>query len=113
MKKPYYYKKRKKTANQKKGGLGIGIFDYKDPQLLSKFIDATGQIKNRVANGSTAKEQRRLSQAIKRARQMGFLPYQIVEQKVFLKKVEPPKPETSETPPSPEKVSSIDKHDDE
>jgi len=103
MKKPYYYKKRKKTANQKKGGLGISVFDYKDPQLLSKFIDSTGQIKNRVANASTAKEQRRLSKAIKRARQMGLLPYQIVEQKIFLKKLEnsksaPPHSENPETP---------------
>ncbi|MCE8159138.1 MAG: 30S ribosomal protein S18 [Candidatus Moeniiplasma glomeromycotorum] len=111
MKKPYYAKKRKKTLHQKKGGLGIGIFDYKDPQLLSKFIGFQGEIKNRVANGSTAKEQRRLSKAIKRARQMGILPYQIVEQKVFLKKPETPKTEASETPLSPEKEESNESHD--
>ena len=104
MNKPYYHKKRKKTAHQKKGGLGISIFDYKNPQLLRKFIDSTGQIKNRVANGSTAKEQRRLSKAIKRARQMGLLPYQIVEQKIILKKLpesqKTTKPENSATSPS-------------
>ena len=93
MKKPYYFYKKKGKARPKKGGLGISIFDYKDAHLLQKFIGSQGQIKNRVLNGTTAKEQRRLSTAIKRARQMGRLPYQIVEQKVFLKKTE-----KSETP---------------
>jgi small subunit ribosomal protein S18 len=95
MKQTYYSKKRKKIARRKKSGLGISVFDYKDPQLLRKFIDSTGQIKHRLMNGSTAKEQRRLSRAIKRARQMGLLPYQIVEQKVIWKRPEGPKPETS------------------
>jgi small subunit ribosomal protein S18 len=110
MKKPYYHKKRKKTFNQKKGGLGISVFDYKDSQLLRKFIDSTGQIKNRVANASTAKEQRRLSKAIKRARQMGLLPYQIVEQKIFLKKLESPKSVTfhSENPETPPNKKELD-----
>src|SRR4051812_1941531 len=93
MKQPYYSKKRKQTDHQKKGGLGISIFDYKDPQLLRRFIGSQGQIKNRIANSTTAKEQRRLSKAIKRARQMGLMPYQIVEQKIHLKK-----PQTQEKP---------------
>jgi small subunit ribosomal protein S18 len=86
MKKPYYFYKKKR--GKKKVGLGISIFDYKDHELLLRFIDSQGQIKNRVFNGTTAKEQRRLSKAIERARQMGLLPYQIVEQKVNLKKTE-------------------------
>ncbi|MCE8163047.1 MAG: 30S ribosomal protein S18 [Candidatus Moeniiplasma glomeromycotorum] len=83
MKKPYYYKRKR---GKKKTGLGISIFDYKNPELLLRFMDSRGQIKNRVLNGTTAKEQRRLSKAIKRSRQMGLSPIQIVEQKVNLKR---------------------------
>ena len=90
-----YYKKRRKVA---KDGLGISIFDYKDPQLLRRFIGSQGQIKNRVLNGTTAKEQRRLSKSIKRARQMGLLPYQIVDQVLPMKKPTT-SPEPSENNP--------------
>lgn len=97
MEKPYYSKKKKKPA-KKQGGLGISIFDYKDPQFLRRFIDSQGQIKNRIANQATAKEQRRLSKAIKRARQIGLLPYQIIEQTLRIKKPEIPQnnPKNSE-----------------
>ena len=49
--------------------------DYKDEELLRKFIDQHARILPRRRTGLTAKKQRELSRAIKRARFMGILPY--------------------------------------
>ncbi|MEQ8978924.1 MAG: 30S ribosomal protein S18 [Deltaproteobacteria bacterium] len=49
--------------------------DWRDPQLLSRFITERGKIVPRRVSGVTAKNQRRLAKAIKRARQMALLPY--------------------------------------
>ncbi|KLL02496.1 MAG: 30S ribosomal protein S18 [Mycoplasmataceae bacterium RC_NB112A] len=96
MKKPYYQTNKKR--GKKKKGLGISIFDYKNPELLLRFMDHQGKIKNRVLNGTTAKEQRRLTKAIKRSRQMGLTPIQIVEQKIIFKKLETTEKVKTETP---------------
>ncbi len=56
----------------------ITYIDYKDVELLSKFISANGKILPRRVTGTSAKYQRQLAVAIKRARQMALLPY-IVE----------------------------------
>jgi len=55
----------------------IKTIDYKDVELLSKFISANGKIIPRRVTGTKANYQRMLATAIKRARQMALLPYVI------------------------------------
>ena len=66
-------KKRKKvcyfTSNN------ITRIDYKDTDLLKKFISERGKILPRRVTGTSAKWQRRLTIAIKRARIMALLPF--------------------------------------
>ena len=50
-------------------------FDYKDPQQLRHFITDRGKITPRRINGLNAKQQRDLTRAIKRARNIALLPY--------------------------------------
>ena len=53
----------------------IEYIDYKDTELLKRFISARGKILPRRVSGTSAKNQRRLTIAIKRARIMGLLPF--------------------------------------
>lgn len=50
-------------------------FDYKDPQRLRQYITDRGKIIPRRVSGLTAKEQRELTTAIKRARNLALIPY--------------------------------------
>jgi small subunit ribosomal protein S18 len=52
-------------------------FDYKDPQQLRYFLTDRGKISPRRISGLTAKQQRALTSAIKRARNLGLLPYTV------------------------------------
>lgn len=49
--------------------------DYKDVDLLKKFLTEGGKILPRRLTGLNAKQQRRLTLAIKRARHLALLPY--------------------------------------
>ena len=49
--------------------------DYKDTELLKKFLNPHGRIVSRKRSGLTAKNQRKITKAIKQARFMGLLPY--------------------------------------
>ena len=51
--------------------------DYKDVRLLQRFISERGKIVPSRITAVSAKKQRELAQAIKRARFLGFLPYVI------------------------------------
>ncbi len=53
----------------------IDYIDYKDVDLLKRFISERGKILPRRVTGSSAKNQRKLTVAIKRARVMGLLPF--------------------------------------
>ena len=53
----------------------ITYIDYKDVELLKKFISPNGKIIPRRVTGTKAKYQRELAVAIKRARQKALLPY--------------------------------------
>ncbi len=53
----------------------ITKIDYKDTDLLKKFISERGKILPRRVTGTSAKYQRMLTTAIKRARQVALLPY--------------------------------------
>jgi small subunit ribosomal protein S18 len=51
--------------------------DYKDVRLLQRFISERGKIVPSRITAVSAKKQRELAQAIKRARYLGLLPYVI------------------------------------
>lgn len=55
------------------------ILDYKDQNLLENFITERAKIVSSRISGCCAFHQRRLSLAIKRARQIAILPYTISE----------------------------------
>ena len=53
----------------------IKHIDYKDIELLKRFITPNARIQSRHRTDVTSKNQRKLALAIKRARFMGLLPY--------------------------------------
>ncbi|GAE26218.1 MULTISPECIES: 30S ribosomal protein S18 [Bacillaceae] len=53
----------------------ITKIDYKDTDLLKRFISERGKILPRRVTGTSAKYQRQLTIAIKRSRQIALLPY--------------------------------------
>ena len=53
----------------------IDYIDYKDTDLLKRFISERGKILPRRVTGTSAKNQRSLTIAIKRSRIMGLLPF--------------------------------------
>ena len=53
----------------------IEVVDYKDTELLKRFISERGKILPRRVTGTSAKNQRKVVNAIKRARVMALLPF--------------------------------------
>jgi small subunit ribosomal protein S18 len=53
----------------------IENIDYKNIELLSRFVTGRGKILPSRITGLCAKDQRELSRAVKRARYMALLPY--------------------------------------
>lgn len=53
----------------------IKYIDYKDVDIMKKFMNPHGRIINRKRTGVSAKHQRQLATAVKRARFIGLLPY--------------------------------------
>ncbi len=53
----------------------IDYVDYKDVDLLKRFISERGKILPRRVTGTSAKNQRKVAKAVKRARIMGLLPF--------------------------------------
>jgi small subunit ribosomal protein S18 len=54
---------------------GVTHIDYKDTDLLRKFISDRGKIRSRRVTGVTVQQQKQLARAIKNAREMALLPY--------------------------------------
>lgn len=54
---------------------GITSVDYKDVDLLRKFISDRGKIRSRRVTRVTVRQQRQLAKAVKNAREMALLPY--------------------------------------
>ena len=54
---------------------GIKYVDYKDPEFLKKFLNEQGKILPRRITGTSLKFQRKVAQAVKRARSLALLPY--------------------------------------
>ncbi len=53
----------------------INYIDYKETELLERFINNQGRILGSAVTGTCAKHQRQLSTAIKRARLVALLPF--------------------------------------
>lgn len=64
-----------KTRECKFTKAGIEYIDYKNTDLLQRFMNDQGKILPRRVTGTSAKYQRQLSRAIKRARFLGMIPY--------------------------------------
>ena len=65
--------KKKKYCRFKKSG--IKYIDYKDAEFLKKFLNEQGKILPRRLTGTSLKFQKKVSQAVKRARHLALLPY--------------------------------------
>ena len=70
-KRPYNFKKKSCPLSYD----GAPKVDYKDVKLLKRFISDRGKILPSRITSVSAKKQRELSIAIKRARFLGLLPY--------------------------------------
>ncbi len=55
----------------------IKYIDYKDVEILKKFLNPNGKIVSHKRTGVTSKNQRTLANAIKHARFLGLLPFVI------------------------------------
>jgi small subunit ribosomal protein S18 len=55
----------------------MGYVDYKDIKLLRRFISRYMKIESRKRTGASAKFQRSLTTAIKRARHLALLPFRL------------------------------------
>jgi small subunit ribosomal protein S18 len=66
-------KRQKKYCRFKK--MGIRYIDYKDAEFLKKFVNEQGKMLPRRITGNSLKFQRKVAQAVKKARQMALLPY--------------------------------------
>jgi len=53
----------------------IKYIDYKDVEILRKFLNPNGKIMSHKRTGVTTKNQRQLASAIKNARFLGLLPF--------------------------------------
>lgn len=65
--------KKSKYCRFKKNG--IKYIDYKDPDYLIMLLNEQGKILPRRLTGTSLKYQRKVGQAIKRARHLAILPY--------------------------------------
>lgn len=66
--------RRRRKVNQFAGD-NIKKINYKDVNMLKRFISERGKILPRRITGNSAKAQRKLTIAIKRARHIALLPY--------------------------------------
>ena len=64
---------RKKYCRFQKAG--IKYVDYKDPNFLLKFVNEQGRILPRRITGTILKFQRKVAQAVAKARHLALMPY--------------------------------------
>jgi small subunit ribosomal protein S18 len=65
--------KKEKYCRFKKSG--IKYIDYKDPDFLLKFVNDQGRVLPRRITGTSLKYQRKVAQAVKRARHLALMPF--------------------------------------
>jgi len=70
-------RKKVKPADQKKCFFcqNNRLPNYKETEILAKFLNKRQKIVSREYTGTCAKHQRRLAKAIKRARHLALLPF--------------------------------------
>ena len=66
-----FYRKKRKFCQMCAGK----TVDYKNPQIVSKYINEKGKITSRRSSGNCAKHQRYIQTQVKRARFMALIPY--------------------------------------
>ena len=54
---------------------GVKVIDYKQHEMLSRYVNEYGRIRPRRQTGTCAKHQRALAVAVKRARHIALLPF--------------------------------------
>ncbi|MFY9246030.1 30S ribosomal protein S18 [Roseicyclus sp.] len=69
-----FFRRRKSDPFE---GEGAPSIDYKDVRLLQRYISERGKIVPSRITAVSAKNQRKLAQAIKRARFLALLPYSV------------------------------------
>ncbi|WP_405854779.1 30S ribosomal protein S18 [Streptomyces sp. NBC_00090] len=57
------------------GVLHVDHVDYKDTDLLRRFVSDRGKIRSRRVTRVSARQQRQIARAVKNAREMALLPY--------------------------------------
>jgi small subunit ribosomal protein S18 len=65
------YKKKPNPLNPE----GIDYIDYKDVNLLQRFMSDRSKLKARRMTGADVQQQREIATAVKNAREMALLPY--------------------------------------
>ena len=72
----YAGKKKRRMMFRRKRTLDPNLeIDYKNPDVLKRFVTDRGKIIPRRISGATAKQQRSICTAVKRARYLSLLPY--------------------------------------
>lgn len=66
---------RNRRSNRRPNQTVPEYVDWKDVDFLKRFIPERGKIMPRRISGISAKDQRRVAQAIKRARYMALIPF--------------------------------------
>ncbi|GEM85743.1 30S ribosomal protein S18 [Meiothermus granaticius NBRC 107808] len=67
-----------RRSRKPKVAAAVGAFDlndFKNVEVLKRFLSETGKILPRRRSGLNAQDQRKLARTIKRARMMGLLPF--------------------------------------
>lgn len=72
MTKKVFFRRRRSCPLSVKGAPRI---DYKDVKMLSRYVSERGKIMPRRITAVSAKKQRELAEAIKRARVLALLPF--------------------------------------
>jgi small subunit ribosomal protein S18 len=81
---PWKYKKKTSALITEK----VEYVDYKDVDLLSRFMSDRAKIRNRRVSGNDVQQQREVAGAIKIAREMALLPY---TRRVATQRTRPPR----------------------
>jgi len=81
---PRKYKKKTSALLTEK----VEYVDYKDVDLLSRFMSDRAKIRNRRVSGNDVQQQREVASAIKIAREMALLPY---ARRVSTQRTRPPR----------------------
>jgi small subunit ribosomal protein S18 len=88
---PRKYKKKVSPLLTEK----VAYVDYKDVDLLSRFISDRAKIRNRRVSGNDVQQQREVANAIKVAREMALIPY---ARRVSTQRMRPPRDGDSRPP---------------